>query len=257
MAGQFHLLDSPVQWGAVGNCPPNLLIPPASAPPPLPSSQPPPSSPEEEEGESGRDSEDSTTWNRPCCGQRGSQLWLLLLTGFRLNVVLLASVAAVSLLLTAELLLDTQLVRVHNAKAAANTMHWLSFLILTLFFVESVCRMVVIGVAEYIENKLEVFDGAVIVLAFAPMVASTVANGPESAWDALSLVVTLRAWRLRQVLQAYVLPLRRRAALLCSQFEYAASASRARATHLALLCHAQALEIERLRGVISELEGGW
>lgn len=46
----------------------------------------------------------------------------------------------------------------------------------------------------------QVFDGAVIVLSVAPMVASTVANGPRSPWDAISLIIVLRIWRVKRVI---------------------------------------------------------
>lgn len=44
------------------------------------------------------------------------------------------------------------------------------------------------------------FDGAVIILSLAPMVASTVANGPRSPWDAISLIILLRIWRVKRVI---------------------------------------------------------
>lgn len=46
----------------------------------------------------------------------------------------------------------------------------------------------------------QVFDGAVIILSLAPMVASTVANGPRSPWDAISLIIMLRIWRVKRVI---------------------------------------------------------
>lgn len=46
----------------------------------------------------------------------------------------------------------------------------------------------------------QVFDGAVIILSLAPMVASTVANGPRSPWDAISLIIVLRVWRVKRVI---------------------------------------------------------
>lgn len=49
-------------------------------------------------------------------------------------------------------------------------------------------------------NPRQVFDGAVIVLSLAPMVASTVANGPSSPWDAISLIITLRIWRVKRII---------------------------------------------------------
>lgn len=46
----------------------------------------------------------------------------------------------------------------------------------------------------------QVFDGAVIVLSLAPMVASTVANGPSSPWDAIGLIIALRIWRVKRII---------------------------------------------------------
>lgn len=102
---------------------------------------------------------------------------------------------------------------------------------------QTVFRIVVLGIWDYIENKVEVgaawleplvlllwalslqchflnvrlqkkqrcvcsqvFDGAVIVLSLAPMVASTVANGPSSPWDAIGLIITLRIWRVKRII---------------------------------------------------------
>lgn len=39
-----------------------------------------------------------------------------------------------------------------------------------------------------------------IILSLAPMVASTVANGPRSPWDAISLIILLRIWRVKRVI---------------------------------------------------------
>lgn len=51
----------------------------------------------------------------------------------------------------------------------------------------------------------QVFDGAVIVLSLAPMVASTVANGPSSPWDAIGLIITLRIWRVKRIIDGEIM----------------------------------------------------
>lgn len=115
---------------------------------------------------------------------------------------------------------------------------------LSLCLFQTVFRIVVLGIWDYIENKVEVsflqphetpiisafaaesfrkrhdsawqllqlltndsyvgfsqvFDGAIIVLSLAPMVASTVANGPSSPWDAIGLIITLRIWRVKRII---------------------------------------------------------
>lgn len=60
------------------------------------------------------------------------------------------------------------------------------------------------------DAPLQVFDGAVIVLSLAPMVASTVANGPSSPWDAISLIITLRIWRVKRIIDGERLLIYRR-----------------------------------------------
>lgn len=59
-------------------------------------------------------------------------------------------------------------------------------------------RKVARGTEIYLLSQ--VFDGAVIILSLAPMVASTVANGPRSPWDAISLIIMLRIWRVKRVI---------------------------------------------------------
>ncbi|KAG7264053.1 hypothetical protein CRUP_027449, partial [Coryphaenoides rupestris] len=97
-----------------------------------------------------------------------------------------------------------------NAFQFASIIHWIS---LTVF------RIVVLGIWDYIENKVEVFDGAVIVLSLAPMVASTVANGPSSPWDAISLIITLRIWRVKVEMEAEVQQCEKSRALREEQLE--------------------------------------
>lgn len=59
------------------------------------------------------------------------------------------------------------------------------------------------------------FDGAVIVLSLAPMVASTVANGPSSPWDAISLIITLRIWRVKRIIDGKQNPSTALVLLIC------------------------------------------
>ncbi|GAA6078758.1 transmembrane protein 266 isoform X1, partial [Tachysurus ichikawai] len=140
-----------------------------------------------------------SNWLKPCCGRRAA-LWQVCLLSAVFNCLLVACVILVVVLLTLELLIDTRLLQFTNASQFAGIIHWISLVILSIFFTETVFRIVVLGIWDYIENKVEVFDGAVIVLSLAPMVASTVANGPSSPWDAISLIITLRIWRVKRII---------------------------------------------------------
>ncbi|KAK9393866.1 putative transmembrane protein [Crotalus adamanteus] len=111
--------------------------------------------------------------------------------------------------------------KVSSASQFAGVIHWISLVILSIFFSETILRIVVLGIWDYIENKIEVFDGAVIILSLAPMVASTVANGPSSPWDAISLIITLRIWRVKRIIDAYVLPVKVEMEMVIQQYEKA------------------------------------
>ncbi|XP_071394717.1 transmembrane protein 266-like, partial [Centroberyx affinis] len=145
------------------------------------------------------DNREGSNWLKPCCGRRVA-LWQVCLLSAGFNCILVACVILVVLFLSLELLIDTKLLQFANAFQFASIIHWISLIILSLFFSETVFRIVVLGIWDYIENKVEVFDGAVIVLSLAPMVASTVANGPSSPWDAISLIITLRIWRVKRII---------------------------------------------------------
>ncbi|KAA8595439.1 hypothetical protein FQN60_010730 [Etheostoma spectabile] len=108
-------------------------------------------------------------------------------------------------------------------------------------FEHTVFRIVVLGIWDYIENKVEVFDGAVIVLSLAPMVASTVANGPSSPWDAISLIITLRIWRVKRIIDAYVLQVKVEMELEIQQCEKTKAVREEQLERLTQICQEQAV----------------
>lgn len=130
--------------------------------------------------------------------------------------------------------------------------HWISLVILCMFFSETVLRIVALGLWDYIDNKVEVFDGAVIILSLAPMVASTVANGPRSPWDAISLLVMLRIWRVKRVVDAYVLPVRVEMEMVIQQYEKAKVIQDEQLERLTQICQEQGFEIRQLRAHLAQ-----
>uniref|UniRef100_A0A8C7G5W5 Transmembrane protein 266 n=1 Tax=Oncorhynchus kisutch TaxID=8019 RepID=A0A8C7G5W5_ONCKI len=130
--------------------------------------------------------------------------------------------------------------------------HWISLVILSVFFAETVFRIVVLGIWDYIENKVEVFDGAVIVLSLAPMVASTVANGPSSPWDAIGLIITLRIWRIKRIIDAYVLQVKVEMEMEIQQYEKAKAVREEQLERLTQICQEQAFEIRQLRAHLAQ-----
>uniref|UniRef100_A0A3Q2DPX3 Transmembrane protein 266 n=1 Tax=Cyprinodon variegatus TaxID=28743 RepID=A0A3Q2DPX3_CYPVA len=194
---------------------------------------------------------EGSNWLKPCCGRRVA-LWQVCLLSAGFNCVLVACVILVVLFLSLELLIDTKLLQFSSAFQFATVIHWISLIILSLFFSETVFRIVVLGIWDYIENKVEVFDGAVIVLSLAPMVASTVANGPSSPWDAISLIITLRIWRVKRIIDAYVLQVKVEMELEIQQCEKTKAVREEQLERLTQICQEQAFEIRQLRAHLAQ-----
>ncbi|CAK6963946.1 transmembrane protein 266-like%2C partial [Scomber scombrus] len=194
---------------------------------------------------------EGSNWLKPCCGRRVA-LWQVCLLSAGFNCILVACVILVVLFLSLELLIDTKLLQFSNAFQFASIIHWISLIILSLFFSETVFRIVVLGIWDYIENKVEVFDGAVIVLSLAPMVASTVANGPSSPWDAISLIITLRIWRVKRIIDAYVLQIKVEMELEIQQCEKTKAVREEQLERLTQICQEQAFEIRQLRAHLAQ-----
>ncbi|XP_044788741.2 transmembrane protein 266 isoform X2 [Bubalus bubalis] len=147
---------------------------------------------------------------------------------------------------------ESSRVAVSSAFQFAGVIHWISLAILSVFFSETVLRIVVLGIWDYIENKIEVFDGAVIILSLAPMVASTVANGPRSPWDAISLIIMFRIWRVKRVIDAYVLPVKVEMEMVIQQYEKAKAIQDEQLERLTQICQEQGFEIRQLRAHLAQ-----
>ncbi|XP_047394815.1 transmembrane protein 266 isoform X1 [Sciurus carolinensis] len=194
---------------------------------------------------------EGSNWLKPCCGKRAA-VWQVFLLSASLNSFLVACVILVVILLTLELLIDIKLLQFSSAFQFAGVIHWISLVILSVFFSETVLRIVVLGIWDYIENKIEVFDGAVIILSLAPMVASTVANGPRSPWDAISLIIMLRIWRVKRVIDAYVLPVKVEMEMVIQQYEKAKVTQDEQLERLTQICQEQGFEIRQLRAHLAQ-----
>ncbi|NXP47830.1 TM266 protein, partial [Heliornis fulica] len=194
---------------------------------------------------------EGSNWLKPCCGRRAA-VWQVFLLSASLNSFLVACVVLVVILLTLELLIDIKLLQFSSASQFAGVIHWISLVILSVFFSETILRIVVLGIWDYIENKIEVFDGAVIILSLAPMVASTVANGPSSPWDAISLIITLRIWRVKRIIDAYVLPVKVEMEMMIQQYEKAKVIQDEQLERLTQICQEQGFEIRQLRAHLAQ-----
>ncbi|XP_075064534.1 transmembrane protein 266 isoform X2 [Mixophyes fleayi] len=173
-----------------------------------------------------------SSWLKPCCGRRAT-VWHVFLLSAGVNCFLVACVILVVILMIVELLIDTKLLQFSNASQCSGIIHWISISILSMFFVE-------------------VLDGAVIILSLAPMVASTVANGPSSPWDAISLFISLRIWRVKRIIDAYVLPMKAEMGNVVQQYEKAKLIQEEQLERLTQMCQEQAFEIRQLRAHLAQ-----
>ncbi|XP_044914915.1 transmembrane protein 266 isoform X2 [Felis catus] len=188
---------------------------------------------------------EGSTWLKPCCGKRAA-VWQVILGA-------LGCSGCDKALNRTENLADTGiLLKISSAFQFAGIIHWISLVILSVFFSETVLRIIVLGIWDYIENKIEVFDGAVIILSLAPMVASTVANGPRSPWDAISLIIMLRIWRVKRVIDAYVLPVKVEMEMVIQQYEKAKVIQDEQLERLTQICQEQGFEIRQLRAHLAQ-----
>uniref|UniRef100_A0A3Q3VVZ4 Transmembrane protein 266 n=1 Tax=Mola mola TaxID=94237 RepID=A0A3Q3VVZ4_MOLML len=198
---------------------------------------------------------DGSNWLKPCCGHRVA-LWQVCLLSAGFNCILVACVILVVLFLSLELLIDTKLLQCKSCDffMCISKLSHISILIHFIYLSPSqtVFRIVVLGIWDYIENKVEVFDGAVIVLSLAPMVASTVANGPSSPWDAISLIITLRIWRVKRIIDAYVLQVKVELELEIQQCEKTKVVREEQLERLNQICQEQAFEIRQLRAHLAQ-----
>nr|XP_012594827.1 transmembrane protein 266 isoform X2 [Microcebus murinus] len=186
----------------------------------------------ESAGHWGKGQASRSNWLKPCCGKRAA-MWQVFLLSASLNSFLVACVILVVILLTLELLIDIKLLQFSSAFQFAGVIHWISLVILSVFF-------------------SEVFDGAVIILSLAPMVASTVANGPRSPWDAISLIIMLRIWRVKRVIDAYVLPVKVEMEMVIQQYEKAKVIQDEQLERLTQICQEQGFEIRQLRAHLAQ-----
>ncbi|DAA17538.1 transmembrane protein 266 [Bos taurus] len=84
------------------------------------------------------------------------------------------------------------------------------------------------------------------------MVASTVANGPRSPWDAISLIIMFRIWRVKRVIDAYVLPVKVEMEMVIQQYEKAKAIQDEQLERLTQICQEQGFEIRQLRAHLAQ-----
>ncbi|XP_064524497.1 transmembrane protein 266 isoform X3 [Pseudopipra pipra] len=78
---------------------------------------------------------EGSNWLKPCCGRRAA-VWQVFLLSASLNSFLVACVVLVVILLTLELLIDIKLLQFSSASQFAGVIHWISLVILSVFFSE-------------------------------------------------------------------------------------------------------------------------
>uniref|UniRef100_A0A4W5MZB6 Transmembrane protein 266 n=1 Tax=Hucho hucho TaxID=62062 RepID=A0A4W5MZB6_9TELE len=179
------------------------------------------------------DNREGSNWLKPCCGRRVA-LWQVCLLSAGFNCFLVALVILVVVFLTLELLIDTKHLQFANAIQFASVIHWISLAILSLFFTETVFRIVVLGIWDYIENKVE-FCCACLPPLLSPALSSAVSSSP-----------------LCSPSPSYVLQVKVEMELEILQCEKIKAVREEQLERLTQICQEQAFEIRQLRAHLAQ-----
>lgn len=115
-------------------------------------------------------------------------------TKFQIAVVCL--VIFNCLLVITELLIDLRIFELQETSTAPTILHFISIGILGIFLVEIGLKVFCMRL-DFFKRKMEVFDGAVVVLAFSLSIAFA---NKEGLLSAVGLLIVLRLWRVTRIL---------------------------------------------------------
>lgn len=114
--------------------------------------------------------------------------------------VIVGMVVVDIIIVIAELVLDLSAASDHHANSAAHVLHYISIAILSIFLIELLLKIYVMGLT-FFKHKMEVFDGIVIIVSF----ALDVAFSNDGALDGVSLIVLFRLWRVTRIVNGIIL----------------------------------------------------
>lgn len=127
-----------------------------------------------------------------------------------------------SILLLVELFIDAGLFHVDDTKTIRRTpvqddetnnvskaLHWFSFALLAIFFMEVIMRAVVWGFA-LARDFVSIFDCIVVFVAFSSNLCVTLIAGPDSPIDGISLIIICRLIRIHTLIKVKVKMVKRR-----------------------------------------------
>lgn len=139
------------------------------------------------------DSEEGTKQMPKTC--RETVEYILNTTKFQIVVICLVIINC--LLVITELLIDLKVFEMGGtSKTVPQVLHYLSISILSLFLIEIMVKIYAIRL-EFFKRKMEVFDGVVVILAFALDIAFAKDEGLKSG---VGLIIVLRLWRVTKIL---------------------------------------------------------
>lgn len=119
------------------------------------------------------------------------------------------------ILLLIEVLLNSDILRVvetdglktlnttstESTNVVSTWLHWSSFIIISFFFVEVLCRLLAWRM-EFMRNIIEISDAAVVVCSFTSNLTTYFAARTHSPWTGLSLLIVFRFIRVYSLLKA-------------------------------------------------------
>ncbi|XP_013413952.1 voltage-gated hydrogen channel 1 [Lingula anatina] len=155
------------------------------------------------------------------------------------------------LLVIAELLIDLEVFEIGEAKdelGPAKVLHYMSITILSIFLIEIFTKIFAMGL-DYFKNKLEVFDGIVVVVSF---VLDVVFANQEGAYGGIGLLIVLRLWRVTRILNGIIMSVKKQSEKRCLRERMLKEAAEQELAKFREYCAAQEKEIEELQALLKK-----
>ncbi|XP_074640405.1 voltage-gated hydrogen channel 1-like [Tubulanus polymorphus] len=118
---------------------------------------------------------------------------------FQIGVVVLVIIDC--LLVIGELLIELEVFALNGHSDVPHVLHYMSIAILSIFMIELLVKVYAFRL-EFFKQKLEVFDGIIVIVSF---VLDIVFIKKEGITEAIGLIILLRLWRVARILNGIIM----------------------------------------------------
>ncbi|XP_029648826.1 voltage-gated hydrogen channel 1-like [Octopus sinensis] len=152
------------------------------------------------------------------------------------------------LLVISELLLDLQILQVHDydKMAVAFILRYASLAILGIFLLEIALRLYALRL-DFFRHKMEMFDAVVVIASFVLDIVFRQHDGPENG---VGLLIVLRLWRMTRILNGIIMSVKKQADKKLQRERRLREACEQELSKFREYCSAQEGEIELLQGLL-------